>query len=42
MSVYPVPAERVRKLLDAVSFVGDAPARCAEFLRLLRTRLAAT
>jgi len=35
-------AERIRELLDAVSFVGDAPARCAEFLRLLRTRLAET
>ena len=30
-------AERVRELLDAVSFVGDAPARCAEFLRVLTT-----
>ena len=28
-------AERVRKLLKAIDFVGDAPARCAEFLRLL-------
>ena len=37
-----LPAERVRELLDAVSFVGDAPARCAEFLHLLRTRLAGT
>jgi len=37
-----LPAERVRELLEAVSFVGDAPARCAEFLRLLRTRLAET
>ena len=33
-----LPAEMVRELLDAVSFVGDAPARCAEFLRLLRTQ----
>ena len=30
-------AEMVRELLDAVSFVGDAPARCAEFLRVLTT-----
>lgn len=30
-----LPAERVRELLDAVSFVGDAPARCAQFLHLL-------
>ena len=30
-------AERVRELLDAVNFVGDAPARCAEFLRRLTT-----
>ena len=37
-----LPAERVRELLEAVSFVGDAPARCAEFLHLLRTRLAET
>ncbi len=37
-----LPAERVRELLEAVSFVGDAPARCAEFLHLLRTRLAGT
>lgn len=37
-----LPAERVRELLDAVSFVGNAPARCAEFLCLLRTRLAET
>ncbi|MBM4467666.1 MAG: adenylosuccinate lyase [Chloroflexi bacterium] len=35
-----LPAARIRELLDAVSFVGDAPARCAEFLHLLRTRLA--
>jgi adenylosuccinate lyase len=35
-----LPAERVRGLLEAGSFVGDAPARCAEFLRLLRARLA--
>jgi len=32
-------AERIREFLDAVRFVGDAPARCAEFLRLLRTQL---
>ncbi len=32
-----LPAERVRELLDAVSFVGDAPARCAELLRVLTT-----
>jgi len=37
-----LPAERIGGLLDAVNFVGDAPARCAEFLRLLRTRLAET
>ena len=37
-----LPAERVRELLDAVSFIGDAPARCAEFLRLLRARLGET
>jgi adenylosuccinate lyase len=37
-----LPAERIAGLLDAVNFVGDAPARCAEFLRLLRTRLAET
>jgi len=37
-----LPAERVRKFLDAVSFVGDAPVRCAEFLRFLQTRLAET
>jgi adenylosuccinate lyase len=35
-----LPAERVRELLDAVRFVGDAPARCVEFLRILRTHLA--
>jgi adenylosuccinate lyase len=35
-----LPAERIGGLLDAVHFIGDAPARCAEFLRLLRTRLA--
>jgi len=34
-----LPAERIREFLDAVRFVGDAPARCAEFLRLLRTQL---
>ncbi len=32
--------DRILELLDAVSFVGDAPARCAEFLGLLRMRLA--
>jgi adenylosuccinate lyase len=37
-----LPAERIRELLGAASFVGDAPTRCAEFLRLLRTRLAET
>jgi adenylosuccinate lyase len=37
-----LPAERIRDLLDAVSFVGDAPARCVEFLHFLRTRLAET
>jgi adenylosuccinate lyase len=35
-------AERIRELLNVANFVGDAPARCAEFLRLLRTRLAET
>ena len=33
-----LPAERVRELLNAVNSVGDAPARCAEFLRLLRAQ----
>ncbi len=37
-----LPAERVRELLDAISFIGDAPARCLEFLRLLRARLGET
>jgi adenylosuccinate lyase len=37
-----LPAERIEELLNAVHFVGDAPARCIEFLRLLRTRLAET
>jgi len=37
-----LPAERVKKLLDVVNFVGDAPARCGEFLRFLRMRLAET
>jgi adenylosuccinate lyase len=37
-----LPADRVRGLLEAVSFVGDAPVRCAEFLRLLRTHVAET
>lgn len=37
-----LPAERVKKLLDVVNFVGDAPARCGEFLRLLRMCLAET
>jgi adenylosuccinate lyase len=37
-----LPTERVRELLGAVNFVGDALARCAEFLCLLRTRLAET
>ena len=32
-----LPAERVRDLLDVISFVGDAPTRCAEFLRCLTT-----
>jgi len=32
-----LPADKVRELLDAVSVVGDAPARCAEFLRRLTT-----
>lgn len=31
-----LPRGRVRELLDASSYVGDAPARCREFLRLLR------
>ena len=35
-----LPAERVRELLNAVSFIGDVPAKCAEFLRLLRTHMA--
>ncbi len=33
-----LPAGRIRALLNAVTLVGDAPARCAEFLRLLRTQ----
>jgi adenylosuccinate lyase len=37
-----LPAERIGELLDVVNFVGDAPARCAKFLRLLRVRLAET
>jgi adenylosuccinate lyase len=37
-----LPTERVSELLDAINFLGDVPARCAEFLRLLRTRLAET
>jgi adenylosuccinate lyase len=37
-----VPAERIKELLNVANFVGDAPARCAEFLRLLRTRLTDT
>jgi len=37
-----LPVGRVRELLDVVNIVGDAPARCAEFLRLLRTHLAET
>jgi len=37
-----LPAERVRELLEAVNFFGDAPARCARFLRLLRTHLGET
>jgi adenylosuccinate lyase len=37
-----VLAERMRQLLDVANFVGDAPARCADFLRLLRMRLAET
>jgi adenylosuccinate lyase len=35
-----LPAGRMRQLLDVVNFVGDAPARCAEFLSLLRMHLA--
>ncbi len=35
-----LPAERIRELLNAVRFVGDAPARCAQFLQRLRKRLA--
>jgi adenylosuccinate lyase len=35
-----LPAKRVRELLNAINFVGDAPVRCAEFLQLLRRRLA--
>jgi len=31
-----LPPGRVRELLDARGYVGDAPARCREFLRLLR------
>jgi len=34
-----LPAGRMRQLLDVVNFVGDAPARCAEFLSLLRSGL---
>ncbi len=30
-----LPAERMRQLLEVVNFVGDAPARCAAFLRIL-------
>jgi adenylosuccinate lyase len=37
-----LPAERVKELLGAVNFIDDAPARCAGFLRLLRTCLAET
>lgn len=37
-----LPAERIRELLNVANFVGDAPARCTEFLRLLRMRLAET
>jgi adenylosuccinate lyase len=37
-----LPAEEVKGLLNTVNFVGDAPARCAEFLNLLRTYLAET
>jgi adenylosuccinate lyase len=36
-----LPAERMRELLHAARFVGDAPARCAQFLQHLRKRLAA-
>jgi adenylosuccinate lyase len=36
-----LPVERVRELLDAVSFAGDASARCAEFLRFLELELGA-
>ncbi|MGA9350573.1 MAG: adenylosuccinate lyase, partial [Anaerolineae bacterium] len=35
-----LPAERIRELLNVANFVGDAPARCTEFLCLLRTHLA--
>ena len=37
-----LPADMMRELLDAVNFVGDAPARCAEFLSMLRRHLAQT
>jgi adenylosuccinate lyase len=36
-----LPTERMRELLHAARFVGDAPARCAQFLQHLRKRLAA-
>jgi len=34
-----LPPDRVRELLDAGGYVGDAPQRCAEFLKRLRTMI---